>query len=461
MKKGFKKSRYLRLSIDILFLFSSFFLAMLLSTKARENHDVLIPITLAFVWYFTSKYTNLYDEFRTTSFINELLTIIPNIIFQLIVLGFIYFAINEHDFSRTISLFYITIFFVLLIVKKYFFKQWKLHSWVTGLDNRNLLIIGQGEQGKAIYEVATNNKQFGYIPIGFVHEDDSAKKTNDLGSVTELENIIQSNKVDEIIISLKTFDSQLIQKIIRVADKNAIRTKIVPEFFQLYSSKFKMETFGHLPILSVREEPLEEFHWYFLKILLDIIFTLFLFLFVFVWLFPIIALAIKIDSKGPIFFIQERWGKDGKVFKCYKFRTMVHNAQTTLPNGRFNQTTKNDSRITKVGLFLRKTNFDELPQFINVIIGDMSVIGPRPHAVQHSIESKEQIENYLVRHLIKPGITGWAQVNGYRGETSDIFLMKKRVEFDIWYIENWTPWLDLKILLMTFYSMLKGDKMAY
>jgi putative colanic acid biosynthesis UDP-glucose lipid carrier transferase len=127
----------------------------------------------------------------------------------------------------------------------------------------------------------------------------------------------------------------------------------------------------------------------------------------------------------------------------------------------FNQTVKNDSRITRVGAFIRKTNFDELPQFFNVLWGNMSVIGPRPHAVQHSIESKMQIDNYLLRHLVKPGITGWAQVNGYRGETSDIFMMQKRVEFDIWYIENWSPWLDLKVIIMTLYGMLKGDMMAF
>ena len=193
----------------------------------------------------------------------------------------------------------------------------------------------------------------------------------------------------------------------------------------------------------------------------DIIFTLILFVFVFSWLFPIIALAIKLDSSGPVFYIQERWGKNGVPFKCIKFRSMVHHASTVRDDGKFNQTVKYDSRITRVGAFIRKTNFDELPQFFNVLWGNMSVIGPRPHAVQHSIESKMQIDNYLLRHLVKPGITGWAQVNGYRGETSDIFMMQKRVEFDIWYIENWSPWLDLKVIIMTLYSMIKGDLMAF
>ncbi len=337
-----------------------------------------------------------------------------------------------------------------------------MNDWTSGNDLKNLLIVGCGEQSMAFYETAIKNKQYGYNPIGFI-EDVNHKKLNGKlrGKIEDIEKVIVDYKVDEMIISLSSYDTKKIKNLLFIADKYAIRTKIIPEFFQFNSRKFKMEIFGHLPIITVREEPLEEFHWYMLKNILDIVFTLFVFTFIFSWLFPIIALAIKLDSKGPIFFIQDRWGKSGKSFKCIKFRSMTHNSHTIGENGRFNQTTKNDRRVTKVGAFLRKTNFDEFPQFLNVLLGNMSVIGPRPHAVQHSIESCDQIDNYLVRLLIKPGITGWAQVNGYRGETSDIFLMEKRVEFDIWYIENWTPWLDVKVLIMTFYGMIKGDMMAY
>lgn len=462
MRATLSRNRHKRQLIDIVLLGFAFYLAVLFSHKVVTNNQLLVPVILAFIWYFTSKYTNLYDDFRTTTFIEELLVLIPNIIFQLISIGFVYFTINDHEHVRTLTLYYISILTFVLTFKKYFLKQWKLYNWVTGKDIKNLLIIGSGEQGMAFYDTALTNKQFGYNPIGFV-EDYQPQHLNGKyrGTINELEKIIEEYKVDEIIISLAEYDAEKVKKLLAIADKYAIRTKIIPEYFQFFSSKFKMDIFGHLPIITVREEPLEEFHWYMLKNIADIIFTLILFVFIFSWLFPIIAIAIKLDSKGPVFYIQERWGKNGVPFKCIKFRSMVHKASTVRDNGKFNQTVKNDSRITRVGVFLRKTNFDELPQFFNVLWGNMSVIGPRPHAVQHSIESKEQIDNYLLRHLVKPGITGWAQVNGYRGETSDIFMMQKRVEFDIWYIENWSPWLDLKVIIMTLYSMVKGDIMAY
>lgn len=462
MRATLSKNRHRRQLMDIIFLGISYSFAVLISHKVVTNNQFLIPSILAFIWYFTSKYTNLYDDFRTTTFIEELLVLIPNVLFQLISIGFIYFISNDHDDARPLTLYYILLLGIGLTLKKYFFKQWKLYNWATGKDVKNLLIIGSGEQGKAFYETASNNKQFGYNPIGFV-DDSSSNHLNGKfrGQLSDIEKIIDQFQVHEIIISLAQYDAEKVKKVLAIADKYAIRTKIIPEYFQFFSSKFKMDIFGHLPIITVREEPLEEFHWYMLKNVADIIFTLLLFIFIFTWLFPIIAIAIKLDSIGPVFYTQDRCGKNGVTFKCIKFRSMVHNSSTVRENGKFNQTVKNDSRITRVGAFLRKTNFDELPQFFNVLWGNMSVIGPRPHAVQHSIESREQIDNYLLRHLVKPGITGWAQVNGYRGETSDIFLMKKRVEFDIWYIENWSPWLDLKVIIMTLYSMIKGDMMAY
>jgi undecaprenyl-phosphate galactose phosphotransferase/putative colanic acid biosynthesis UDP-glucose lipid carrier transferase len=173
-------------------------------------------------------------------------------------------------------------------------------------------------------------------------------------------------------------------------------------------------------------------------------------------LFPIIYLIIKLSSKGPAFFVQERTGENGKTFKCFKFRTMIINTKSEEL-----QATKNDQRITKVGKFLRSSNLDELPQIFNVLIGQMSIVGPRPHMLLHTKEFSELIDNYLVRHFAKPGITGWAQVNGFRGETKTKFDIEKRVEYDIWYIENWTFILDLKIIWKTIINMLKGEENAY
>jgi putative colanic acid biosynthesis UDP-glucose lipid carrier transferase len=176
---------------------------------------------------------------------------------------------------------------------------------------------------------------------------------------------------------------------------------------------------------------------------------------------PIISLIIKMTSKGPVFFKQERWGLNNKPIICYKFRSMVVSSVDVDEAGNYQQARKNDPRVTRIGAFLRKTNLDELPQFFNVFLGSMSVVGPRPHPVPLNIQSKDSVENYMMRHWVKPGITGWAQVNGYRGETKKPYLMQKRVEFDVWYIENWTFWLDLQIILQTLVNMVKTEENAY
>jgi putative colanic acid biosynthesis UDP-glucose lipid carrier transferase len=193
-----------------------------------------------------------------------------------------------------------------------------------------------------------------------------------------------------------------------------------------------------------------------LKRVFDIVFSLLVIGLIFPWLFPIIVIMIKMDSAGPVFFKQQRSGRQNDSFLCYKFRTMQVNADSNQL-----QATKGDSRVTKMGVFMRRTNIDELPQFFNVFLGSMSVVGPRPHMLKHTEQYSELINNYLVRHYAKPGITGWAQVNGYRGETKELIEMRDRVDYDIWYIENWSLLLDLKIVYMTVFNVFQGEENAY
>jgi len=198
-----------------------------------------------------------------------------------------------------------------------------------------------------------------------------------------------------------------------------------------------------------------------LKKSFDLLITTLLFVFIFSWLWPLLALLIKISSPGPVFFRQERWGIHGKSFICYKFRSMVRESRDADENGRYQQARRNDWRVTRLGRFLRRCNLDELPQIINILKGEMSMVGPRPHPTFMNLESKNLVPHYQLRHLIKPGITGWAQVNGLRGETGNPELLRKRVEYDIWYIENWSLWLDIRIVLISIWLMLKGDPRAY
>jgi len=211
---------------------------------------------------------------------------------------------------------------------------------------------------------------------------------------------------------------------------------------------------GHFPVISSRAEPLENVNNKMFKRIFDICFSVFVIVFVLSWLIPLIALLIKLETKGPVFFKQQRSGKNNLPFFCLKFRSMSVNSEAHIK-----QATKFDSRITKVGAFIRKTSIDELPQFFNVLAGNMSVVGPRPHMLQHTEQYSAIIDKFMVRHLLLPGITGWAQVNGLRGETNLEGDMEKRVEADIWYLENWSMLLDLKIAFLTVWQIFtKNDK---
>jgi putative colanic acid biosynthesis UDP-glucose lipid carrier transferase len=239
------------------------------------------------------------------------------------------------------------------------------------------------------------------------------------------------------------------------AERNFIRFKFIPDLDLMFHHNVNLTVEGNIPVLSLREEPLENISNRINKRLFDIVFSLVVLVTLLWWLVPLIALIIKLDSRGPVFFKQKRSGRNNKVFNCYKFRSMCVNEKANEVHA-----AKNDERITTVGKFLRKSNLDELPQFFNVLFGDISIVGPRPHMLKHTEEYSNIISKYMVRHFIKPGITGWAQINGYRGDLNSI-LMQKRVEFDIWYMENWSILLDIKIVMKTAVKVFKWDRNAY
>jgi lipopolysaccharide/colanic/teichoic acid biosynthesis glycosyltransferase len=215
---------------------------------------------------------------------------------------------------------------------------------------------------------------------------------------------------------------------------------------------------GDFPIITVRNEPLAEFHWRFVKRSVDILFSFIVNLLFLSWLIPLLYIINKVFSPGPVFFIQDRIGAKDKIFKCYKFRTMYTGNKSI---GKYQPTVEGDPRITGIGKFLRKSNLDELPQFINVLKGDMSIVGPRPHAIAYNEIYKEMVDEIKLRSWVKPGITGWAQIHGFRGDVSDYDENKKRtikrIEYDLWYIENWSIWLDIQIILTTIWQMIKGE----
>lgn len=213
-----------------------------------------------------------------------------------------------------------------------------------------------------------------------------------------------------------------------------------------------VQLFGHLPVLSPRTEPLENKVNQLVKRLFDVLFSLLVIIFILSWLTPLMAILIKLESKGPVFFKQSRSGKNNRPFTCLKFRSMRINGEADSK-----QAEPHDDRITKIGAFMRRNSIDEMPQFFNVLIGDMSVVGPRPHMLQHTQEYSAIIDEYMVRHLVLPGITGWAQVRGLRGQTQEKGAMQERVKADIWYLENWSLLLDFKIVFLTCWQLIVGQ----
>jgi putative colanic acid biosysnthesis UDP-glucose lipid carrier transferase len=330
-------------------------------------------------------------------------------------------------------------------------------SGVRQSDTFNYIIVG----GKA-----TNIKHI-FKSFKYVYQD-SAHCLGRFGNTTHdfIENIgtydnlavylEQAENLQKVFYIYSELSNEEVRKIMHICQTKFIDFEIIPRETDLFPRGVKVEFHDDLPILVLKEEPLFRLRNKLLKRTFDLLFSTLVILLIFPWLLPIIAILIKMESKGPVFFIQDRSGYKGKAFPCFKFRTMTVNTQADLL-----QATKNDSRITKIGAFLRKSSLDEFPQFINVFLGQMSVVGPRPHMLRHTVEYSELISDFMIRHQVKPGITGWAQVNGYRGPTEQLQQMENRVKYDVWYVENWSFWLDIKCVIYTVFNALKGEENAF
>jgi putative colanic acid biosynthesis UDP-glucose lipid carrier transferase len=346
----------------------------------------------------------------------------------------------------------------LIISMRVLYKLVLKYIEFSGFDQRKVVIIGATGSGQALYQFFAEHQAAGYLFKGFFADQADEAHVNPelvIGRVSDVKNFCLREKIDEIYFALPLTHERLLHEIGQFADDNFIYFRIAPDFSRVVNEKCNIFLINSVPVFTPRNEPLGISVNAILKRLFDIAFSSSVILTLFPIIFPVIALAIRFDSHGPIFFKQLRPGKKNKLFDCYKFRTMYVNDSTEL------QATKNDSRITKVGRFLRKTNLDELPQFFNVLLGSMSVVGPRPNLISQLEKYSKTIQLYKIRHFITPGITGYAQVNGFRGETKDPVLMEKRVYYDVLYLENWSLALDIKIIFLTVWNMIKGDKHAY
>lgn len=265
-----------------------------------------------------------------------------------------------------------------------------------------------------------------------------------------------TNKISEIYCTISPESRPELYELARQAEKHFIPVKFIPDYANFIRKAFVVDYVEELPVLSLRPLPLDNPSNRFLKRALDVVVSLFVIVCILSWLLPLLALCIKVESRGPVFFTQLRSGKNNKSFRCIKFRSL---RQDNILESK--QVTRNDDRVTRIGRFLRKSNLDELPQFFNVLSGEMSVVGPRPHMLKHTLEFDALHQEYMVRHFVKPGVTGLAQINGFRGEIRTPELLRKRVEYDIYYLEHWSLWEDIRIILATIFVSLRGDKNAY
>lgn len=340
--------------------------------------------------------------------------------------------------------------FLYLAIHKYFKHKDHLISKVV--------VIGYNKLSKKVVkylEADGVNKEI----LGYCEEYKNVKELSHYPILCEVKNAIEVCKTlgaTEIYSTIAPEQQPVIYDLMQSADKNCIRFKIVPDISIYVKKKVHLDFLHEIPVISMRAEPLEDLGNRIKKRGADIMVSSIVILVFLSWMIPIIGLLIWLESRGPIFFKQARSGKDNKSFSCLKFRSMTVN---TLANDE--QASRDDKRITKIGKFLRRTSLDEFPQFLNVLKGQMSIVGPRPHMLKHTDEYSRQINQYMIRHFMKPGITGWAQVNGYRGETNTLFQMQKRVEYDLWYLEHWNILFDLKIVFMTAFNTIKGDKNAF
>lgn len=373
----------------------------------------------------------------------------------LVTAGFAILGIIRLPILTWLAAFFIlgTLYITWHILFRLFLKTYRR----SGHNYKEVVIIGGGEGGQLLYDSIIDG-DFGYKVLGYF--DDKKYKNNPiahyLGGTSDIWDYIENNHIDEIFYTLSGNQDNLINKLVKFCEKHMIRFHMVPEFHNYIKRRLSLHFIESTPVLSLRYEPLESLSNRILKRGFDVVFSGLFLITVFPFVYLIFGAIIKITSPGPIFFKQKRTGIQGQEFYCYKFRSMQVNKEANSK-----QATANDPRVTKIGAFMRKTSVDELPQFINVFRNEMSVVGPRPHMLKHTNIYSELISKFMVRHLVKPGITGWAQVTGYRGETKTIKEMKGRVKKDVWYLENWTFFLDLKIIFLTVYNVFRGEEKAY
>lgn len=406
----------------------------------------LLQLLINFFWLVVFFSSRLQEINRNSSLLDHLNRVLTALVINLSIVFALWFALQPVEYSRKFLFITYLTFTISILGWRSIWHYLIRYYRAKGYNYRNVLIIGEHDLSQSLVGYIKENPYLGYRVIATISNRE----------LDQLEDIIKEREADLLFCCMPNLNDVEIRSIIHCAESNLVKVNLFSQFSKLMSYNLSIQQLGNIPIINVNAIPLDKVVNRFIKRTFDIIFSVIVFVAILSWLIPFVALVIKLESKGPVFFKQDRHGRNNRLFKIYKFRSMyLHDDE------RVKQATKNDSRITKIGAILRKTSIDELPQFINVLKGDMSVVGPRPHAVQHNIEYQPRIDRFWQRHAVKPGITGLAQAKGFRGETAQFNEMSGRVKLDRFYVKNWSLILDFKIILLTIISILRGNENAY
>ena len=461
MKSQNEQLNRLFIPFDMLIISLSYFLSWLFVIYYRDNTNVgvlptnvyfaalIIIIPLLLIAYAV---LDLYSANRTFSITSELIRIVEANVITILILNSILFVGSKNPYFSNFSRIMIFTFGVLNVLIETIFRNVARYALKLirrrGFNQKHILLVRYSDASFKFIDKIYKNPGWGYHIYGMVDDnhkiDSEYRNVKVIDNLSNLKTLIENNDFDEVVITLGLNEYNKLRDVVSICEKSGVHTKFIPDYGTIIPTKPMTEDFDGLPVVNIRSVPLQKFYNRFIKRLVDIIGSIFG-LIIFSWAFIIIAIGIKLTSKGPVIFKQERVGLHNKKFIMYKFRSMIEQKDEDEKKG---WTIKDDPRTTKFGAFIRKISFDELPQFFNVLIGDMSLVGPRPEREQFVEEFKETIPRYMIKHQVRPGMTGWAQINGLRGNTD----IEKRIQYDLWYIENWTLILDIKILILTIFK---------
>src|SRR5690625_81109 len=464
-KRYFAYSSYLLAIADVFVIISLFFVFLFihdplwerslhgLLTFAKVHYKSLILFIL--FWFFVSSYVKLYNGFRFERFLNVIRKAIVQVFFFTIVLFAISGGKKESLYTTEESIYFIVVLSIYLFLSRFFiFYGLKLYR-KKGFNRKSVIFIGCNEKTEELVNLLVKQNDFG-LNIKHVFFKGELVDSQITSEFEKLKTYLESFKIDYAYVSLGSgHDDELINKITEILEDNYVSIGYLPNYVMEIKQTLEVNYLDSFPILTYKKYPLDHSINQIIKRTFDIVFTLFAFVTLLWWLLPILAVAVYFSQGAPILFAQKRNGLNGKEFNCLKFRTMKPHKMNDLK-----PTERDDPRVTKLGRILRKTSLDELPQFFNVLKGEMSIVGPRPHMVSENESYSEIINRYSLRHYVKPGITGLAQVRGYRGAVDTEKDMELRIRTDIYYVRNWSFLLDLLIIYKTVKLMIVGDENA-